>query len=403
MSPPRVSVTRRALLPDEQRVARYARTPELGPRILFLSGGSALRALARRLKNYTHNSVHLITPFDSGGSSARLRDSFGMLSVGDLRNRLMALADESSLGNPEIYALCSHRLSSCGADAALRSELQSMIDGEHQLVAAVPEPMRRIIRTHLGFLQADLPVDFDLRGASIGNLILAGGYLAHDRDIDSVIYSFSELVSVRGVVRPTVESDLHLAARLEDEEELVGQHRFTGKQEARIESPIQDLRLVRSLDDPQPASSRFPEKHERWFERAELICYPMGSFYSSVVANLLPRGVGQAIASARCPKIYLPNYGGDPEELGLSVGAAVERLVEYATRDGRGPGDTALVVRDVLDIVIIDRDHQAYERELELERIRALGVDVVELPLRSAVDPRHFDPELLSKILLSLC
>ena len=56
-------------LPDPTRVERCARLPELGPKVLFFSGGTALRDVSRRLKRYTHNSIHLITPFDSGGSS----------------------------------------------------------------------------------------------------------------------------------------------------------------------------------------------------------------------------------------------------------------------------------------------------------------------------------------------
>ena len=43
--------------------------PALGPRLVFFTGGTALRGLSRSLTRYTHNSVHLVTPFDSGGSS----------------------------------------------------------------------------------------------------------------------------------------------------------------------------------------------------------------------------------------------------------------------------------------------------------------------------------------------
>ena len=43
---------------------------------------------------------------------------------------------------------------------------------------------------HLHFFEAERPVDFDLRGASIGNCILTGGYLNYHRKLDPVIYLF---------------------------------------------------------------------------------------------------------------------------------------------------------------------------------------------------------------------
>ena len=104
-----ITVSRTATLPDRVRAERALRAPDLGPKILFFSGGTALRRLSRRLVRYTHNSIHVITPFDSGGSSAVLRKAFGMPAVGDLRNRLMALADRSVQGNPEMFRLSAYR------------------------------------------------------------------------------------------------------------------------------------------------------------------------------------------------------------------------------------------------------------------------------------------------------
>jgi len=153
----RVSITREARIPDEMRLARYRRAPELGPRILFFSGGSALRKLSRCLKLYTHNSVHLVTPFDSGGSSAALRDEFHMLSVGDLRNRLLSLADETVQGNPEIYALFSHRLPAEADPNVLRATVESLADGTHPLIAQVPEPLRSLVLTSLHSLDRGGP------------------------------------------------------------------------------------------------------------------------------------------------------------------------------------------------------------------------------------------------------
>ena len=83
--------------------------PALGPRLVFFTGGTALRDLSRQLTSYTHNSVHLITPFDSGGSSAALRRAFAMPAVGDIRNRLLALAD-SDLVPRSVLDFCARRL-----------------------------------------------------------------------------------------------------------------------------------------------------------------------------------------------------------------------------------------------------------------------------------------------------
>ena len=84
------------------RIEEARRAPEKGPAILFFSGGTASRQLSRELIHYSHNSIHVITTFDSGGSSAELRRAFGMPAVGDLRNRLLALADRSPSGNAEV-------------------------------------------------------------------------------------------------------------------------------------------------------------------------------------------------------------------------------------------------------------------------------------------------------------
>src|SRR5690606_34394834 len=103
--PAKVRVSRVAQVPDRVRREQCLREPTPGPRLLFFSGGTALRAISETLTGYTHNSIHLITPFDSGGSSAKLRDAFDMLAVGDLRNRLMALADKTVKGSPDVYSL----------------------------------------------------------------------------------------------------------------------------------------------------------------------------------------------------------------------------------------------------------------------------------------------------------
>ncbi len=192
--PASLTVTRKIRLPDRIKTTLYARNPDLGPRILFFSGGSALRGLSRELVHYTHNSIHIITPFDSGGSSAKLRRAFHMPAVGDVRNRLMALADRRNHGFPNIYKLFAYRFANKGLQNDLFQELGAMIDGHHALVKVISDPMRKIIRHHLRMFRHQMPETFDLRGASIGNLILTSGYLENERHLDPVIYISGRMV-----------------------------------------------------------------------------------------------------------------------------------------------------------------------------------------------------------------
>lgn len=392
---PRVS--RPLVLPDPLRVDRARRLPELGPRLLFFSGGSALRRTSRALKRLTHNSIHLITAFDSGGSSATLRRAFGVLSVGDLRNRLMALADESVRGNPEIYRLFSYRFSTDEDRSLLEARLHAMIAGSDVLIADVPSPMRRLIRTYLKIFREHMTDDFDLRGASIGNLVLVGGWLNNDQDIDSVVFLFSKLVEVRGTVLPVVDGSLHLAADLRDGSTVVGQHLFGAKQAPPLPAPIERLRLVRALDDPSPAAASIHDKVRSLIASADLVCFPVGSFYSSVVANLLPQGVGRAVAQADCPKVYVPNTGRDPEQAGHTIYDCVTTLLAHLRADAGRDTPT----HRLLDFVLVDQASGAYAETESLARVADLGVRVLETDLGSSSGAPELDGDQLAEALVS--
>ncbi len=382
-------------LPEPLLTARCKRSPELGPRLLFFSGGSALKALSSSLTAYTHNSIHCITPFDSGGSSAVLRQAFRMPAVGDIRNRLMALADQSLLGNPEIVALFASRLPKDADADALRRELANLAHGRHPLVAAIPNPMRKIIRTSFYALREQLPPSFDLRGASLGNLVLASGYLSNRRHLDPVIYLFSMLVRVLGVVRPILNRDLHLAARLSDGRVLVGQHLLTGKETPPLTAAIESIWLTQRLDTTTPAAASIRPKTARLIDSADCISYPMGSFFTSLIATLLPRGVGLAVSRAACPKVFIPNTGNDPELLDYDLDRQVETLLGVLRRDNPETIEPAAV----LSVILVDKRSAA---PLDRERWARLGIQVLECDLVSERSAPYLDAEKLAQVLVSL-
>ncbi|MCJ2164397.1 MULTISPECIES: GAK system CofD-like protein [unclassified Pseudodesulfovibrio] len=393
----RVRVTRDVEIPDPRKLERYRRTPELGPSILFFSGGTALRDTSRALIRYTHNSIHLITPFDSGGSSAILRQAFGMPAVGDIRNRLMALADQSVLGNPAIFDLFAHRLPKAATPTDLRRELDTLASGKHPLIRRVPDPMRKIIRNHFHQFVELMPEDFNLKGASLGNLVLTAGYLSNRRQMDPVIFLFSKLVQVCGLVRPTINKDLHLAVRLENGQVIVGQHQITGKESAPLASPIKDIWLTQSLNSVDPVQPAIRRKVAERILEADLICYPPGSFFSSVVANLLPDGVGKAVARNPCPKIFVPNTSVDPETPNMSVTARADMLRRSLVASGAPTGS------DVLGHVLVDGTHGEYPGGLDPKELEKRGLTVIDAPLVTKESAPYIDAKCLSEILLSLC
>ena len=392
-----IKVTRTVKLPDPVRISRYHRAPELGPEILFFSGGTALNQLSTKLKNFTHNSIHLVTPFDSGGSSAKLRLAFDMPAIGDLRSRMVALADETITGHPEVYRLFTHRLPINEPQKALALKLVEMAEGRDALVRDIPNPMRRLIRNLLGYFTDQMPDDFDLRGASIGNLVLAGGYLNNHRHLDPIIFLFSKLVSVQGTVRATVNNNLHIAAELANGGDIiVGQHRLTGKEVGPIQSRIKCLMLSSKLDKFEPTEVSVRKKTKALIKNADLICFPPGSFYSSLIANLLPDGVTEAIASNENPKVYVPNLGKDPEQIGMSLKDTVNTLLDYLQH-----GVTGAAPSDLLNFVLIDKKNGEYSGPIPVG-LRKKGIEIIDAELITPESAPYYDPVLLSNALLSL-
>jgi CofD-related protein of GAK system len=393
-----IKITRTVQLPDPLRILRYRKAPELGPAILFFSGGTALNGISRLLKNYTYNSVHIVTPFDSGGSSRKLRRAFAMPAIGDLRSRLMALADDTVIGNPEVYQLFTYRFPRNESNEALLQQLETMIRGTDPLTAAIPNPMRRLICTQIGYFWDAMPEDFDLRGASIGNLILCGGYLNNHKHLDPIIFLFSKLVEVHGTVRAVVNDNLHLAAELEDGSRVIGQHLLTGKETEPLSSPIRQLHLCKNLETFTPARSKILTKNRGLIQEADLICFPPGSFYTSLIANLLPEGIGSAVAASDCPKVYIPNLGTDPEQIGMDMDRRVTTLLNYLRRDAAKTGDEG----KLLDFVLIDSKRGNYGSRLSEDLMQDLGVQIIDMTLISEQSKPHYDADLLVAALLSL-
>jgi CofD-related protein of GAK system len=372
-----------------------------GRRLVFFTGGTALREVSRELARHTEDSAHLVTTFDSGGSSAALRRAFAMPAVGDIRNRLLALAHPSI---PEgVLDFCSARLPEDAPQDELRRELLGCGDEAHPVWRTMSldfaGPLRDLLRC---FLER-MPRDFDPRRAAYGNLALAGGYLRYKRDFGPVLAVFSRLLRLRGVVEPIVKESLHLAAQLDNDEVVSGQHYFRS-----LTRPVRRVFLsvhepwkssAPSVPEAPPVSCRPPlaAPAAALLESPRAVIYPMGSFYSSLLATLLPRGVGSAIARADCPKIFIPNTGDDSESRGLSLVGQCRALLGYLGKDTERKGD-------FLRYVLVDSRNGRYHGlgPQTRKELAALGVELVDENMVCPDNPQRHDPQRTVDALLRL-
>ncbi|MDD5090543.1 MAG: GAK system CofD-like protein [Candidatus Wallbacteria bacterium] len=372
--------------------------PDSGPRILFFSGGSALRELSRELIRHTSNSIHLVTPFDSGGSSAEISRAFDLFSVGDLRNRLMALADPNQTGRKDIHSLFTHRFHKKSDNAVLLNELYLAASGKAESLSRVPAGAARVIRGFLKSFLKYMPADFDLRGASVGNLILTGGLLAGNRRVGPVIKRVSALAGTKGIVRPVCNRHLQLAAVLESGELIVGQHLLTGKEVPPLSVPVSEIFLVKSTESPTRVLPFISPYVRSLIRSADLIIFPFGSFYTSLLACLLVAGVGRAVASNPCPKVFIPNPYDDPEQLGLSLTQSVKVLKNCLQRDL----PPSRYGSRVLDTVLIDQERGDYRGAIDALEFSASGVKLQNIRLITEKSKPGFDPSLMAKVLMEM-
>ena len=402
---------------QDLRLARYRKTPELGPKILFFSGGSALRHFSEVLTDYTHNSIHLVTPFDSGGSSAELRRAFAMPAVGDLRARLLSLADDSVTGHPDVAALFSHRLTAnelkeSAEKAVLEQSLQALVSAKHPLLRAIGEPMRSLIQNYITAFYKHMPQDFDLAGASVGNLILTGGYLIHNRSLDPIAFLFGQLIKTRGTVRTTTDADLQLEVLLENGQKIIGQHCFTGKETAKIDSPIKSIKLSGEADDIDTLdASKVCKETRLLIDSAELLVFPPGSLYSSIIANLLPKGVTKALAKNPAPRVYVPSLGTDLETFGMTLVDQIRMLNHHLSfkpvpfKSMSFKPQTRSPERPLIDFLLFDSQLLSVSTE-QMEIIsEQMGIQIIDTDLaadNADADIDRYDDVKLAEALLGL-
>jgi uncharacterized cofD-like protein len=318
-------------------------------RVVAIGGGTGLSTLLKGLKKYTSSPqpdslriselCAVVTVSDDGGSSGRLRKEFNMLPPGDVRNCIVALSEDEAL----LSRLFQHRF----------AKGQS------------------------------------LEGHSFGNLFLAA-LTSLTGDFGEAVRLSSEILATRGHIFPATTANIELEALMQDGTRVRGETKITASK-----GRIEELFLV--PEDPDP----LPQTLEA-IASADLITIGPGSLFTSLIPNLLVRGIAHAIRDSSAIKVFVCNLMTQANEsLGRTAADHIRALNEHADCQlfdyaliNRMPASSDLKAKYALE--------GASQIVADLDAIEAIGVcPVLGDYLCEDVVARH-DTDRLAQDLLEL-
>ena len=142
---------------------------------MIYSGGSGFNCIAKRLSDKLQHCCHVLPISDDGGSSAEIIRVLRGPAIGDIRNRLLRLADSASPEAQAVRSVLQHRLPNNALSA--KHEWGDIIDGTHSMwLATIRSSFKQTIRSFL--IEFNTAVckhaGFDFRNGSIGNFFFTG-------------------------------------------------------------------------------------------------------------------------------------------------------------------------------------------------------------------------------------
>lgn len=220
-------------------------------KIVGIGGGTGLSTLLEGLKHWTKDITAIVTVTDDGGSSGRLRKDFNILPPGDIRNCIVSLAEPNSL----ISELFQYRFKGKSG----------------------------------------------LSGHSFGNLFITA-MTELTGSFAKGILEASHILAIKGKVLPSTLENVVLGAKFTDGVQVLGQTKIVA-----YSNPIEKVFLV--PDNPPAYTGVLKTCKE-----ADIIILGPGSLFSSIIPNLLVKGVAQSIKKSKARKIYICNIMTQPGE-----------------------------------------------------------------------------------------
>lgn len=241
-------------------------------RVVTIGGGTGTFVVLSALKSLPGISLSaVVSVADDGGSTGRLRDSYGFLPLGDARQALVALAKDGTL----LRDIFTYRFSKG-----------------------------------------------DVKGHNLGNLLLTA--LTDKLGSDgAAIRAVSEILRVRGYVVPVSDYPATLVAELASGEKIIGQHAINAR--APGGSPIVALSVSEKIS--------LADQAELAVDSADFIILGPGDLYTSTLANFAVPGLKEAVKRSSARIIYFVNiFSTASETSGYTASRHLEEIERYAGR-----------------------------------------------------------------------
>ncbi|HEY5135414.1 MAG TPA: uridine diphosphate-N-acetylglucosamine-binding protein YvcK [Candidatus Nanopelagicales bacterium] len=303
-------------------------------RVVALGGGHGLSATLRALRRVTDDVTAVVAVSDDGGSSGRLRREFGVVPPGDLRMALAALCGDDTWGRTWSRVV-QHRFAGAG----------------------------------------------DLAGHSLGNLLITALW-EETGDIVTGLDWVGALLGAHGRVLPVAVQPLQVVADvagLHPEDASIVERVMGQVQVATTRGEVVGLHLEPSDAVACPAAVEA-------IADAEAIVLGPGSWFTSVLAPLQVRGVGDAVCGAAGRVVVVLNLAPQPGE---TSGFSPQRHLEVLA---------AQMPLLRVDTVLADPEH-VEDVDALASASAALGARLALAPVASRDgSPRH-DVDLLASAL----
>jgi len=307
----------------------------MGPKVVGLGGGHGLAASLAALRTVTDDLTAIVTVADDGGSSGRLRRSYGVLPPGDLRMALAALCRDDEWGTTWSRVVQHRFPGSCSG------ELDGHAVGNLLIVAL-----------------------WDLLGDTVAGLDWVG-----------------KLLGTAGRVLPMAAVPLDIIAEVVGADPLRPDDVAIVRGQASVALTAGEVRSI-SLRPADPPA--VPEAVRAVLD-ADWVIFGPGSWFTSVLPHLLVPRLAEALHATSASRMVVLNLAPQPGETdGFSPHKHLEVLADHAP-------DLAV------DVVLADMNAVGAGTLTDLEKAAgALGARLVTADVAMTDGTSRHDPRLLA-------